>query len=271
MSRLPRYVLFTVLFLPLLLYSQADSSFQYIKTVKGDIVGFAVDNLDNLYLFSSTNQLKKLDVNGDSIAVFNNVRKLGKASYIDVSNPLRILLYYKNFATIVILDRLLNIRATIDLRKQNIYQVQAICLSFDNNIWLFDELENKLKKIDETGRLLLETSDFRQLFGEASSPGRIYDQDGYVYLYNRQKNVYVFDYYGALKNDLALPGWNNFKVVGKSVFGTRNDTLHRYRMGLPEVASYKMPAALDKGGKVDFTSTRFYALRQNELDVYLLK
>jgi hypothetical protein len=37
---------------------------------------------------------------------FNNVKKFGKISTIDVSNPLKVLLYYKDFSTIVVLDSL---------------------------------------------------------------------------------------------------------------------------------------------------------------------
>jgi hypothetical protein len=33
--------------------------------------------------------------------------------------------------------------------------VEAVCLSYDNKIWLYDEFEHKLKKIDEDGKLLL--------------------------------------------------------------------------------------------------------------------
>src|SRR5204863_7479168 len=114
---------------------------------------------------------------GDSVAIFNDVKKFVQASLIDVSNPLKVLLYYRDFATIVVLDRLLNVRNTIDLRKQNILQARAIGQSYDNKIWIYDEVENKLKKIDEEGRLLLQTPDFRQLFDQAPSPQKIFDQD----------------------------------------------------------------------------------------------
>ena len=128
------------------LSAQKDSSFTLIKTITGDIVEFTVDNLDNIYILNSRNQVKKLNSNGDSVAVYNDVRKYGQASLLDVSNPLKVLLYYKDFATIVVLDRFLNAVNTIDLRKQNIYQAKAIGQSYDNRIWVYDELENKLKK-----------------------------------------------------------------------------------------------------------------------------
>jgi hypothetical protein len=251
--------------------AQQDSSFHFLKSIKGDIVDFAVDNLDNIYLFSSTNQLKKLNAQGDSLAVYNDVRKLGKATYIDVSNPLRVLLYYKDFSTLVILDRLLNIRNTIDLRRNNIFQVNAVGLAYDNTIWLYDELNSKLKKIDEFGKLLLETPDFRQLFGAAPSPQAIYDQDGYVYLYDTVNGVYVFDYYGTLKNKILITGWKDFKVAGKYIYGITHDTLHRYEIKTFRVDNEKLPSPVWPFQSVSFTSTRLYALKKDELQVYSLR
>ncbi|MFI5134066.1 MAG: hypothetical protein ACHQEB_07005, partial [Chitinophagales bacterium] len=173
-------ILGTLILLPafsFIMKAQSDTSFHLIRTIKGDIVDFTVDNLDNIYILSSRNQVKKLNENGDSVAIFNDVKKFGQATLIDVSNPLKILLYYRDFSSIVVLDRFLNIRNTIDLRKQNIFQVKAIGQSYDNKIWLYDELENKLKKIDEDGKLLFETTDFRQLFGETPAPQKIFDED----------------------------------------------------------------------------------------------
>ena len=116
----------TILFLLFTFYfvsnAQTDSLFAPFKKIKGDIAAFAADNFDNLYLLNSYDQLKKIDANGDSVAVFNNVRRYGKVAQLDVTNPLRVLLYYKDFSTVVILDRLLSVRSTIDLRKQDVFQ-----------------------------------------------------------------------------------------------------------------------------------------------------
>src|SRR4030095_15038608 len=144
--------------------AQQSTPYKLIANIKGDVVDFTLDNLDNVYVLTSTDQLKKYNSNGDSVAVFNYVKKFGKVSAIDASNPLKILLYYKNFSTIVVLDRLFAVRNIIDLRKLNIFQVNTISRSYDNNIWLYDETDNKLKKIDDEGKTLLETADFRLLF-----------------------------------------------------------------------------------------------------------
>lgn len=251
--------------------AQTDSLFTPVKKIKGDITAFAADNFDNIYLLNSSDQLKKIDEKGDSVAVFNNVRKYGKVAQIDVSNPLRVLLYYKEFSTVVILDRLLNVRSTIDLRKQDIFQVQAVCLSYDNKIWLYDEFEHKLKKIDEDGKVLFATTDFRQLFNEAFSFTSIADQDGFLYLYDKNKGVYVFDYYGALKNIFSLTGYDNFKAAGKFITGTRHDSLMRYQPSNLLLQEVKLPENFRQAQSILFTATKAYALKKDELSIYQLR
>lgn len=252
-------------------WSQTDTVFKLTKTIKGDIVSFTVDNLDNIYILNSRNQVKKLNANGDSVAVYNDVKKFGNSTLIDASNPMKVLLYYKDFGTIVALDRLLNVRNTIDLRKQNILQAKAIGLSYDNKIWVYDELENKLKKIDEDGSLLLETPDFRLLLSQSVAPVKIFDENKYVYLYDSLKGVYVFDYYGALRNNIMIFHWQNFKVAGKYIFGSRNDTLYRYEISSFLYDEWKMPEQIYRSKSFNFTSSRLYALKNDSIEIYTLQ
>ncbi len=250
---------------------QNDSIFKFIQLIRGSYSSFSVDNLDNVYLFNSNNQLKKLNPNGDSVAVFNDIKNFGVAGLIDVSNPLKVLLYYKDFNTIVMLDRLLNIRNSIDLRQQDLFQVRAIGQSYDNKVWIFDELENKLKKIDEDGRPLLETADLRLLAQQVLSPQRIFDENKLVYVYDSALGVYVFDYYGALKNSIIITGWNNFRVAGKYIFGSKKDTVYRYSINDFNYDEWKLPPAVAGSKAFDFTNDRFYALKNDGVYVYEIK
>lgn len=245
--------------------TQADTTFRLIRTMSGDIVDFTVDNLDNVYVLNSRNQVKKFDAKGDSVAVYNDVKKFGQATLIDVSNPLKILLYYRDFATVVMLDRFLNAVNSIDLRKQNIFQAKAIGQSYDNKIWVYDEVENKLKKVDEDGTLMLETPDFRLLLGAAPTPIKIFDENRYVYVYDSVYGVYVFDYFGALKNNIMIQNWQNFKVTGKFIFGSRSDTLYRYEISSFRYDEWTMPAPIRRSKSFNFSSSRLYALKNDPL------
>src|SRR5215212_11777449 len=100
-------LIITLLALMQISFAQADTAFRLVKTFPGEIADAAIDNLSNVYILTVTDQLKKYNASGDSLAVYNNVRKYGKVYSIDVANPLKVLLYYKDFSSIVVLDRLL--------------------------------------------------------------------------------------------------------------------------------------------------------------------
>lgn len=209
-------------------FAQNDLSFQLLRTYRGDIANVALDNLDNLYVVSSTGQVKKFNNRGDSMAVFNGVRAYGKLHSIEVTNPLKPLLFYRDFSTVVVLDRLLSNRSSLDLRRYNVLQPSAIALSYDNNIWVFDQFDNKLKKLDEGGNLLLQTTDFRQLFNQTISPQKIIDANGLLYLADSTQGIFVFDNYGTFKRKIPLQNWQNFDVWEGRMIGLRTDGVVLY-------------------------------------------
>ena len=245
-----------------------DTFFVFNKQVPGPIIDYTVDNLGNLYLVNNTGQIKKVSSTGDSIAVFNNVRQYGKIGLMDVSNPLKVLLYFRDFGTIVVLDRFLNTRNTIDLRTQQLFQVNAIGQSYDNNIWVFDELESKLKRIDEDGRVLDESNDFRLMLESAPAPQFIVDQNRVVYLYDSAKGVYMFDYFMAFKNRIQLKGWTDFTVINGVMYGRDVNMLYRYEPGTLNLQQYPIPAGMRDAQKIKITPGYLYVLRNNRLDIF---
>jgi hypothetical protein len=238
-------------------FAQTDSTFRLVQTFRGEIADAAIDNLDNIYLLSSTDQLKKYSSSGDSIAVYNNVRRFGKLYSMDVSNPLKLLLYYKDFSSIVILDRLLSVRSSIDLRRNNLLQVNAIGLSYDNNIWVFDEYDNKLKKINEEGQVLLETPDLRMVFHQSIAPKQIIDHNNQVYLYDPANGLYVFDQLGSFKRKIPITGWSNIGIADKYILGIHNLSLQSYNTATLLQSEQKFPG--------HFTPYYRYFIRNNKL------
>lgn len=248
--------------------AQGDTAFKQVKIIGGDIVQFTVDNLGNLYTLDKNDLLKKLNPQGDSIAVFNDVRKYGKVYSIDATNPLKVLLHYKDFGTIVVLDRLLNVRNTIDLRQQGIFQAKAIAQSYDNGVWVYDEQEAKLKRLNDDGAVIDQSSDFRQMMETAPSPVKIIDQDKLVYLYDTTQGVFVFDYYGSLKNKVALLGWKDFQVIDRSVFGRKDGFFERYELGSLSLKELRLDSTLAKADRIKVTLTRLYSLKDGVITIY---
>lgn len=242
-----------------------ETVFTPAKSIEGEYADFTVDNLGNYYLLSKNNQLKKLTAKGDSVAVFNDVKRYGKLYSIDVTNPLKCLLYYKNFSTIVVLDRFLNVVNTIDLRKQNIFQVRAVAQSYDNNIWLYDEQNNKLKKIGEDGVVINETSDFRVIFDEVPSPAKIIDRDKFVYLYDPEKGIYVFDIYGSFKTKLSYKKLKDFTVIGNTIAGIQDNRFITYTAGTLTEKKISLPQGIQQYQKTVIWPGHFYVLQKGRI------
>ena len=251
--------------------AQDDSLFRFLKKIEYPISSFAVDNLGELYIINTDNQLKKYNEKGDSVGVFNQVTKYGKLSYVEAQNPWKAILFYQNYSTIVLLDKYLNVITNINLRKQNIFQVKAVTTSYDNNIWLFDEQDNKLKKINDAGNNLFETVDFRLLFDSIPTPVRIIDSDGFVYLYDPEKGLYIFDYYGSFKNKLPFLNWTDIAIIDKQIYGFDKNYLYRYLPPAPDLKKYKLTESLQNNNSIKVSNHRIYILKNQRLQIYSLQ
>lgn len=261
-------IIYPLLFISLSAVSQRDSSFRFVKEISFPVSSFSVDNIGALYLISPDNQLKKYNEKGDSVGVYNEVTKYGKLSYVDAENPWKTILFYQNFSTIVLLDKYLNFVASLNLRSHNIFRVRAVTGSYDNNMWLFDEQDSKLKKIDDNGNLLSETVDFRQLFDSVPDPVKIIDRDGFVYLYDPLKGVYIFDYYGSFKTRLTFLNWTDIEVFGKDIYGFDDKNLYKYSPPLPGLTSYDLPPQLENNAAIKMRNFKIYVLKNRLLTIY---
>lgn len=219
----------------------APDSFVLVKTYTGNIADVAIDNLDNLYIISSTGQIKKLNASGDSVGVYNQAKNYGKLYTIDVSNPLKILLFYKDFSTIVILDRFLANQSSLDLKRYSVLNPSAIGNSYDNNIWVYDEFDNKLKKIDEQGNKLLETPDFRTVFDQNISPQKIFSDNGLVYLADTTTGVFVFDNYGSFKKRILVKNWQTIAIANNNIISTNNEFISVFNSSTQMQRQKKIP------------------------------
>lgn len=202
------------------------------KMIAEDVLFFDVDKLGNLYLVSKNGQLKKLNAEGDSVAVFNELRQFGKLHDLDVSNPLKIVLYFQNFGTVVWLDRFLNKIGSINLRSNGVLQTSAVATSYDNQLWVFDDVNFKLKKINDQGNVLQQTADLRLVNDELLPPQKIIDQNKMLFLYHEKIGWFVFDYYGALQQYLPFKNWSAVAVQQNTLLGWKDDVLIKYHFHL---------------------------------------
>jgi hypothetical protein len=159
-------------------------------------------------------------------------------------------------------------RSTIYLRRNNLIQVDAIGLSYEKNIWLFDEYDNKLKKINEERKVLLETPDLRTVFQQSISPQQIIDQNKQVYLYDSAAGLFVFDQFGTFKRKIPVKGWSNISVTDKYILGVANNSLQTYHTATLLQSAQQFPGKFTPYYRYYLTNNKLVAFAKNGLYIY---
>jgi hypothetical protein len=241
-----------------------------IKKIDGVFSSFHVDELGNLFAITTTGQIKKYNTSIDSLGIFNELRRYGAVHSISTGNPLRTTLYFKGYKTILVIDRLMQIINKVDLRKNQLLQVNAVSQSYDNRIWIFDEQDYKIKKLDLDGSILFESSDMRLVFSEAIQPSVIFECNGMLYLYDLKRGLYGFDYYGAFKSKVALLGWLDIHVVGNMIVGLKEGKLMAYGFTPPVIKEFILPENLSNYKQLHFDYDKGFGLTDTGIDVFKL-
>jgi len=230
-------LIYTILLVTSSLLCNASDSTKLL--VAGDFKNFYVDNFKNIYTISYQNQLKKLNANGDSISVFNDTRRYGAIFSVDITNPLKIYIHYADYNTVLVLDRFLHITNTLNFNQLQLYQISNIAMSYDGNMWIYDQLNAKVKKLDELGNILLSTADARLAIGKNFSLQNIIDYNGKLHLYDSTSGFYLFDYYGGLIKKVPVPHWQDVAITDNTLMGRKkNEWLSTSYDGLVEKVLY---------------------------------
>ena len=271
---------FAIIILTLLLhsafcFSQKDiltqeSSFTLEKKIQGDFIYFNTDLLGNIYAITKSGQLRKMNAAGDSIASYNEVKKYGQPTLVDVSNPMKILVFYKPYGIIVTLDRLLTFRNSINLRNKQYFNVSSAATTYDNQIWIFDGGEQKIKKLDDEGTLISEGQDLRLVSDELPESSTLLDNQKQLLLYDAGKGFYVFDILGGYKNLLPFKGWQDVGISGNNIYGFQKGRLLSYELQTLQLREYAMPE-ISKCKSMKVMNGKLYLLKDDGIEVYIIK
>jgi hypothetical protein len=201
------------------------------------------DYLQNLYIITPTNDIIKYDKTGKKLATAN-YKVLGNIGSIDASNPFELYVFYRDQNQVLFLDNLLNMRGSCNLETINVSQVACLGRSFDNQIWLFDLADLKLKKFSKELKLLLESASFNSLpIGNNINPSQLIDNNNQVYILNNL-DILEFDIFAnynkiILKDSMSGFQWQNnqffyFKNHKVNVFTPKNFSLDTKTYDIPE-------------------------------------
>ncbi len=176
--------------------------------IAGDFRLLEVDELNQIYLLEQGGRLIQYNEKGDSLTMYNDIKRFGIPDRLDVSNSLRPLLFFPAYSTMVMLDRLLTYRGSLSFRKLQQIQTNLAINAYDGNFWIYDEQVFKLKKINAEGSVLTESADLRLLLQEAPKPTALFELEQHLVLYDPDAGFYLFDFYGGFIKTWPYKNWS---------------------------------------------------------------
>ncbi len=179
------------------------------------------DNQKSIY--SLKNNILTKNSNGITYQ-YNNL-SLGKITNVDFQNPLQIVIFYKNFNTVVLLDNQLNEIKKIDFNLQSTpVTIEAVALSSQNQIWIYDSISSKI------GLYNVNTDTFKWISTMLENPILYYESD-YTHFHwtDINLNLYRISIYGTIEKLGILPKFDVIQLTknGNSIY-KKDDELYYY-------------------------------------------
>lgn len=205
------------LFLPLQGGFTIDRTHDFIK----------VDHLGNVYVVDDS-ELLMFDKDGMKLANFSN-SMLGEISDVDVSDPLRILVFYKEFNQLLFLDRnLAEIGEEIDLYDYSDNESELACSSSNSGFWTYNSIDNQAIHFSEYGKRRQESILLNSFFEDAI-PSKMIENSRNLYLLYPNNGILALDQNGRFLKKISFTKISDVQFVSNSIVYTNQDGLYSHQ------------------------------------------
>lgn len=249
-----------------LLYSfQTETSFRLIEEYNSRAKEIVTDQFVNFYSIENK-RIEKLDKNGKFLCRYEEM-KMGNISTVDVTNPMKITVYYPDYLIAVTLDRFLSPLTTYRFLDLGFYNVSAVASASDGRLWFYDLNDFKLKKIDESGNVYRQSQQLNLILEESINPQFILEKNNYVFVADSAQGIYQFDIFGGYIQKIPLKRISKFQYFQERFLYLKNDHMQSYEPKYLEEKAMQLPDSLSVISAV-IEKERIATLQNGKLKIY---
>ena len=219
--RLFAYIL--LIAIPIQLLAQ-DKDWKLVSNLDLSVQFCKIDQLNNLYAVKK-GEVLKYDGQGKEISRFSN-KLIGEDVQIDVTNPLKILVYSPDQMKLITLDsRLGEMNDRINFFDRGYEQISLVATSHSNALWLYDPINFQLvrlsSKLEEESRSLNIAQHLRLEF----YPTDVLEINSKVYLTDPNHGVFEFDIFGNYLRKIPMKGIERLVISDNRLFYSKNGAI----------------------------------------------
>ena len=195
---------FLHIILGLMLWLPTPHEFKQVHSSAWENGHLAVDPQGNVLRYSG-DMLEKYSPDGTASGSWN--AKGTDITFVDASNPLRILVWYADQRQIVTLDNTLSEHDNmIVLDQSDLDQVSLVCASANNRLWLFDQANLEVLRVSRTLQIENRSGQLATLLDREVNPTQMTEQHEQLFVLDPETGVMVFDIFGTYLKTLPLKG-----------------------------------------------------------------
>jgi hypothetical protein len=186
--------------LTVLLCTVADTSISgqpnVLARVNTAIDEIITDMLGNIYVVSDAT-ITQYDENGRKLFHYTD-NIAGSPATTDVSDPMRIMLFYPDQNMLTFLDRTLSkLEQSVMLDRISPLSPITACNSSRGSFWLLDRQDLRLKCYDRSLNILVQSQSLADLIN-LSDNCHLQESENHLILQVKRKGIYLFDRFGNL-------------------------------------------------------------------------
>ncbi len=188
----------------------------------------AIDNIGNIYSINDFLITKYLT--NKQIKTFS-IKTLGTLHHIDVTNGLRVLLYFKDFQKILFLDSQLSQNGDpIELSNLELEQTSLVGSSFNNGFWIYNQANNELLRFNQNMEITIKSGNIKRLLNIDIQPNFMVEHNGKLYLNSPNIGILLFDIYGAYLKTIPITQLTSFQIQYPYIFYAYADKFYSYNI-----------------------------------------
>lgn len=228
-----------------------------------------VDNLGNLFVVTPKNELLKFNSQGKFLWNYTN-KSYGDLVQLDVTDPLRVILYYPSYQQVVVLNNNLSEISKYSFNQNPNVQITLIASANNNGFWAYDQINRELRKLTNYFIDDLKSGNIYQRNGFDMEANFMLTDDQQVYINDATAGVRIFDKYGNFVKTAAIYPQRGFEVDDGKIYFTENSQLISYDYLTFERKPLPLPEKLEND-KAIFRFNRLLILKEKDLTLWSVK
>ncbi|MCB9317370.1 MAG: hypothetical protein H6569_14625, partial [Lewinellaceae bacterium] len=222
------------------------------------------DNLGNIYVITTQNAVEKYSPDGTFQFRYSNNR-LGAATALDATNPLKVLVWYADFRTVVFLNRSLTALGELNLIQAGYPEVRTVASAADGNLWLYDEVAFQLKKVTPEGQTKFESQALNLIQSKRIAINCIRDKGAEVLASDAELGVLRFDVYAQFQQVLPWKGIARFALRRNMLAYQGAAAVHIEQLQVPASRSLPLPDSVRQTGGTSWIAPGLLLVQNGEI------